>query len=1199
MDWQKIFTGKKKPKPSPQPKQTPSTTPPPTTPYDPLPDLPNYDPEPADSVHVGESPVLGITLKHILRRHTGTINRIAWSPDGRFLASPSSDTTICIWDVARGECTAVLEGHGGMVGSVAWSPDNQYLASSSSDKTIRIWNIKHNKLERSSDKFHGPIMDLYWIPSGERLLCTTYDGENHKVWSWNYQKAAPRDISKEKITLQYFAVSPNGKLIASAGYHPDINCLDILDSVNGKLLARVGGSSRWNSSYDVTWAPDGNIIATGSQEGAVYLWDPRTGKRTHVLEGHTANKVHSVSFNHNGKILVSNADDLNIRFWNCDTWKTVAILSEQGNISERSLAFNPQENILATLDQKRNVILIWVLDTNILLRQTAIDSVRYTTAKLVLVGDSGVGKTGLGWRLAHGEFKEHASTHGQQFWVVDDLCTTRADGTECEAVLWDLAGQHIYRPIHSIFLDNVDASLVLFDPSNRQDPLKGAQFWLEQLKGKDQLPPSVLVGGRVDRGAPAISQDNLAQFCQHHGISGGYISTSAKSGEGLDELIKLLHEQIPWDAMTTTVTTITFKRIKDYVLTLKEKPDLTGVLVRPKELHRQLQATDLDWQFMDAEMMTAVGHLQTHGYVTILKSSAGDEYILLKPELLVDLASSIVLLADKHPRELGAISETELLQGHYPFEELAGLDEVERHILLDAAVLRFLEHNVCLRETFDNDTLLIFPGLIKQKRPLEDDFQSTDDVSYVVRGRVENLYAMLVVLLGYTPSFIRINQWQNQAQYEMGKAEICGFRMIEDREGEIELVLYYSGQMPQHGRAWFQELFERFLYQRKVEVTRFPPVLCPEGHRLERATVISLIRENQTFAFCAKCGGKVDLPELNKPGIGTSASGWLQREEAAARLRSTYEAYLAHVKSYRREWATPRCYISRVPGQETYAEKLMHDLQDAGVYLIKEATQLQPDDYVVVLDTPAYKSAYRNPTPAFAADVKLVKARLGGDKRRLISIKLEGKACSATPHDLHSCTPGDFCDVTHYSFSLFDLVLNLYAIPFTHAGFAPLRESLHQQWEQTLAGTEERTPENRKRFDIALSFPGEHRSFVKNVADILATQLNRERVFYDAYYEAELARPNLDTYLAEIYHNQAELVVVFLCAEYEQKEWCGLEWRAVRDLLKQKKTAEIMPLRLDDTHITGLFSIDGYIDIKGREPAEVADLIVQRLRLNR
>ena len=62
----------------------------------------------------------------------------------------------------------------------------------------------------------------------------------------------------------------------------------------------------------------------------------------------------------------------------------------------------------------------------------------------MLVGDSGVGKTGLGWRLAHGAVKEHASTHGQKFWVHEQLGTQRQDGTRCEAVLWDLAGQPDY-----------------------------------------------------------------------------------------------------------------------------------------------------------------------------------------------------------------------------------------------------------------------------------------------------------------------------------------------------------------------------------------------------------------------------------------------------------------------------------------------------------------------------------------------------------------------------------------------------------------------------------------------------------------------------------------------------------------------------------------------------------------------------------
>lgn len=106
-------------------------------------------------------------------------------------------------------------------------------------------------------------------------------------------------------------------------------------------------------------------------------------------------------------------------------------------------------------------------------------------------------------------------------------------------------------------------------------------------------------------------------------------------------------------------------------------------------------------------------------------------------------------------------------------------------------------------------------------------------------------------------------------------------------------------------------------------------------------------------------------------------------------------------------------------------------------------------------------------------------------------------------------------------------------------------------------------------------------------------------MFYDKYYEAELARPNLDTFIQSIYHDQSELIVVFLCAEYEHKEWCGLEWRAVRDLLKKKDATAIMLMRFDDTHIPGLFSIDGYIDIANSSANEIAGLILQRLESGR
>jgi len=152
--------------------------------------------------------------------------------------------------------------------------------------------------------------------------------------------------------------------------------------------------------------------------------------------------------------------------------------------------------------------------------------------------------------------------------------------------------------------------------------------------------------------------------------------------------------------------------------------------------------------------------------------------------------------------------------------------------------------------------------------------------------------------------------------------------------------------------------------------------------------------------------------------------------------------------------------------------------------------------------------------------------------------------------------------------------------------------------EQPVDKTARHMSTRQKRFRIALSFPGEHRAFVEQVAAHLASRVGQERVLYDKYYEAEFARPDLDTYLQHLYHDESELIAVFLCADYQRKEWCGLEWRAIRDLIKMREVSTVMPFRFDDTEIPGLFSIDGYIWIGDRPAQEVADLILERMRLN-
>ncbi len=139
--------------------------------------------------------------------------------------------------------------------------------------------------------------------------------------------------------------------------------------------------------------------------------------------------------------------------------------------------------------------------------------------------------------------------------------------------------------------------------------------------------------------------------------------------------------------------------------------------------------------------------------------------------------------------------------------------------------------------------------------------------------------------------------------------------------------------------------------------------------------------------------------------------------------------------------------------------------------------------------------------------------------------------------------------------------------------------------------------ESPKRFNVALSFPGEHRGYVEEVANSLAGKLTKAKVFYDRFFEAELSRPNLDTYLQRIYHDDSELVVVILCEQYDEKEWCGLEFRAIRDLIKQRRDEEIMFVRVAKGDVKGVFDIDGYVDAEGRPANEIAAVILERLKL--
>ena len=476
--------------------------------------------------------------------------------------------------------------------------------------------------------------------------------------------------------------------------------------------------------------PDGRRALTGGAS-TIHLWDLESGRELRRTEGHTG-VVNAIVLLRDGRRFVAADGVGHVRIWPID--------------------------------------------------DVAPDDHLYTTARVALLGDSGVGKTGLGWRIAHGAFREHPSTHGQQFWVVDRLGETRPDGTQCETVLWDLAGQPDYRLVHTLFLDNVDLGLLLFDPANREKPLAGVEYWIKHLNAAtlrqaaaDASPagnpiastaPALLVAARADRGTPTLTDAEIDSFCKRNGIA-GYVGTSALENIGIDDLLARIKTAIPWHRLTQTVTTDTFKRIKDHVLRLKEAGGSpVSTILSAAAVRDQLQATDPAWHFDDADMLTAIRHLGNHGYVTLIRRADGEHSILLAADLLANLAASIVLESRRQERGLGLVDETRLLAGAYALPELVGLTEQQR-LLLDEAVRLFLGRNICFRETVNGATCLVFPSLINEKRPGASS-GLTDNVAYRVTGEVETVYPALVVQLGYTSLFETEHHWQTQAEYAPG-----------------------------------------------------------------------------------------------------------------------------------------------------------------------------------------------------------------------------------------------------------------------------------------------------------------------------------------------------------------------------------------------------------------------------------------------
>ena len=338
------------------------------------------------------------------------------------------------------------------------------------------------------------------------------------------------------------------------------------DTTNG-ALPRLFERHR-SPVCSVGFEPTGRMLAVGSLDNTVRLWDVPNSKLRRILEGHRGSVV-ALSFHRHRPLLATMGWDDTIRVWSSETWDIVAVIQRHARYRFRGLSFHPSLPRLAAAGARLHV---YELDLDVLFgERQSLEmprSVHYVNAKVVLVGDTGVGKTGLSLVLSGRSFQATDSTAGRQVWALgtaeEELPGERRRTRE--TLLWDLAGQPGYRVIHQLHLSEVAVALVVFDARSETDPLAGVLHWeralrtAHQRQGDEAVPlTKLLVSARADRGGVPVSRERLDELIREYNFA-AYYATSAKEGWRIDELRAAIERAIPWDQLPTVTSSALLPR---------------------------------------------------------------------------------------------------------------------------------------------------------------------------------------------------------------------------------------------------------------------------------------------------------------------------------------------------------------------------------------------------------------------------------------------------------------------------------------------------------------------------------------------------------------------------------------------------------------------------------------------------------------
>ena len=260
----------------------------------------------------------GGPLLQTFQGHSGGINVVAISPDGKTVLSGSRDNTLKLWDISTGQTLHTFEGHRDFVNAVTFLPDGKTAISGSDDNTLKLWDLSSGKALGCFVGHSDSVTKVVISPDGKTVLSGSRDN-TLRLWDLLSGRAL-HTLDGHSGRIYAVSISPDSKTAISGSQD---NTVKLWDLSNGKVLRNFEGHSSW--VFSVAISPNGKTAISGSSDNTLKLWDLYSGKMLQSFEGHSAT-VTAIAISPDGKTALSSSDDRTLIHWDLSNGKALHTL---------------------------------------------------------------------------------------------------------------------------------------------------------------------------------------------------------------------------------------------------------------------------------------------------------------------------------------------------------------------------------------------------------------------------------------------------------------------------------------------------------------------------------------------------------------------------------------------------------------------------------------------------------------------------------------------------------------------------------------------------------------------------------------------------------------------------------------------------------------------------------------------------------